>query len=194
MPEEHHTKADHIEKAGEHVIKLIDDVLDLSIIEAGKLRLSPEPIKAGEIVQESVHLISPQLNDKGQGLAVEESGLGDELIYGDRLRVRQIILNILSNAVKYNEPNGSIDISYERQQNQLKILVADTGQGLSTQQLKVLFEPYERAGAEKSNILGKGMGLAISKRLAELMGGEIGVESEEGKGSCFWLTLPLVDS
>ena len=116
----------------------------------------------------------------------------DTFVRGDRVRIQQVLLNLLTNAVKYNVHGGSVELSLEKMdEGLLKVIVKDTGTGLSEAQIRVLFDSYERAGAENSDVLGRGMGLAISKKLIELMGGEIGVTSTIGEGSCFWVSLPL---
>jgi PAS domain S-box-containing protein len=181
---------ENIIKGGGHLLELIDQVLDLSLIEAGKPELYMENVKVADIVADCETLISPIALKKGVSLQVDE--VGDYILHADGTRLKQVLLNFLSNAVKYNRPNGYVHLFCELvDPSRLRIVVEDSGQGLDEEQLAKIFQHFERAGAELSGIEGTGIGLVIAKRLIELMGGSVGVSSEPGKGSFFWCEMNL---
>ena len=184
----------HILKAGRHLLDLINEVLDISRIEAGELALSPEPVLVSDLIQEAVDLMRPAVVQRGIELVVDRSGVCDCYAFADRQRAKQILLNLLSNAVKYNRARGTIAFSCQRlTDTRLSITVADTGHGIAAERLDLLFIPFERLGAESTDIEGTGIGLALSKRLAEAMGGTLGAASTLGQGSTFSFELPLVE-
>jgi PAS domain S-box-containing protein len=184
----------HILKGGRHLLDLINEVLDISRIEAGELALSPEPVLASELVQDAVDLIRPLADQRGIQVVVDGSGVCDSYVFADRQRVKQVLLNLLSNAVKYNRPRGTVAVSCEQPAaTRVCISVADTGMGIPAEQLGMLFTPFERLGAEHSGEEGTGIGLALSKRLAEAMSGTLRADSSLGKGSTFTLELPRVE-
>ncbi|MFM1890954.1 MAG: hypothetical protein RLZ44_31, partial [Pseudomonadota bacterium] len=158
-------------------------------IEAGKLSISAEPVPLMPLVEDCLNLIQPLAERRG--IRVVEGGrdCGDH-VYADRVRLKQVLLNLLSNAVKYNRDQGTLGIVCVPDGDAIQVRVTDTGGGLSAAQQARLFSPFERLDADKSAIEGTGIGLALSKRLVELMGGEIGVESRVGVGSTFWVRLP----
>lgn len=186
-------------KASDHLLELINEVLDLSKIEAGRIDLSIEDVLLGGIISESLQLILP-LADK-QGISVKllrgdiEISL-DELINdtnivrADHTRTKQVIINLLSNAVKYNSENGKITIQCIKSDNNVRVSITDTGAGLNQEQQSQLFKAFDRLGAENTEIEGTGIGLVITQNIVQLMGGHIGVESEPGVGSTFWFELP----
>jgi CheY-like chemotaxis protein/anti-sigma regulatory factor (Ser/Thr protein kinase) len=182
---------EHILKGGRHLLELINEVLELSRIEAGQLQMSPEPVPLQETVREAVDLISP-LADK-QGVTVDtdvEALTGDGHVHADRQRLKQVLLNLLSNAIKYNRAGGHVEISFVRPNDEFtRIIVADTGIGIDPSQLSGVFEPFDRLGAEASDTEGTGLGLALSKRLVEAMGGSIKLESQPGKGTTLTVEL-----
>lgn len=185
----------HILKGGQHLLELINEVLDISRIEAGNIALSPEPVLADELVNDSLDLIQPLAAQRGIQVKVEGSGHPDEHVFADRQRTKQVLLNLLSNAVKYNRQRGSVTItSSVIDEGSYRISVTDTGPGISADNLDLLFVPFERLGAEQTDTEGTGIGLVLSKKLAEAMDGTLGVESVPGKGSTFWLDLPRVES
>lgn len=184
----------HILKAGRHLLDLINEVLDISRIEAGELALSPEPVLVSDLIQEAVDLMRPAVDHRGIQLVVDRSGICDCYVLADRQRAKQILLNLLSNAVKYNRARGTIALSCQQQNGaHVSISVADTGHGIAAERLGLLFVPFERLGAEGTDVEGTGIGLALSKRLAEAMGGKIGATSTLGQGSIFSFELPRVE-
>jgi PAS domain S-box-containing protein len=183
----------HILKGGRHLLDLINEVLDISRIEAGDLALSAEAVHTTEIVQEAVDLIRPLAEQHDIQLVIAGAGC-DCYIFADRQRVKQILLNLLSNAVKYNRPRGTIAVSCEQSsETWVDIAVADTGPGVPAERMGLLFTPFERLGAEHTGVEGTGIGLALSQRLAAAMGGTLEATSTLGKGSTFTVRLPKVE-
>jgi CheY-like chemotaxis protein len=181
----------HILRAGWYLLDLINEVLDLSLIESGKLSLSIEPISLPEILADCHSLIQP-LADK-QGISLNFPVIhGVPFVAGDRTRVKQVLINLLSNAIKYNREGGNVQVSCNEKPNAiLRICVRDSGNGLSPDMIAQLFQPFNRLGQEASAGEGTGIGLVVSKRLMQLMGGEIGMSSSVGVGSMFWIELTL---
>ena len=181
-------------KGGRHLLDLINEVLDISRIEAGELALSPEAVHVPELVQEAVALVQPLANQRGIQLVADRSEAADCYVFTDRQRAKQILLNLLSNAVKYNRTRGAVAVSCELSaDDRVRISVTDTGPGIPAELMGHLFTAFERLGAEHTGVEGTGIGLALSKRLAEAMGGDITVESTLGKGSTFSVDLPRVE-
>ena len=186
--------------AGRHLMALIDDVLNLSKIESGRLELDIESINIADVVAESLQLIEPLAKKRGIEISTLSDGsviLYEDLyqvkthVMADAVRLKQAVINLLSNAVKYNNENGKIEIScVHRDDDVIRLRISDTGSGLDEQQREKLFTPFERLGAEQTEIEGVGIGLVITRQIVELMNGHIGVESQKGKGSCFWIDLP----
>lgn len=177
--------------AGNYLLGLINEILDLSKIESGKVELSILKHNLNELIDDSLSLIEP-LADKRSILIENKVSTSDINIYVDKIRFKQVLLNILSNAVKYNNENGKIIIDHSPMEENIHyISITDTGSGLTSAQQNNIFKPFERIESEHSQIEGTGLGLAIGKNLIEQMGGAIGVKSEIGKGSCFWLKVPL---
>ena len=188
-------KAGQIRRAGRHLLKLINEVLDISCIESGQLALSPEPVRVRDLVADVVELITPLANAHGVGIGIETSGADCAcFVQADRRRAMQVLLNLLSNGVKYNNPGGVVRIrcSFPPDGASVRIEVADTGIGIPAEHLHRLFVPFERLAAANSKIEGTGVGLALSQRLATAMGGAIEVRSEPGRGSSFTFVLPQV--
>lgn len=180
--------------AGEHLLVLINEVLDLSRIESGQIVLDLEPVSISHIVNEAVALVKPLLTQYNVTLNWDSNNKTQWSVIAEKFRLKQILLNLLSNAIKYNISGGQITIQMERHDNhKLRINIIDTGPGLSAGQQLKIFEPFNRAGAESSVIEGTGIGLTISMRLIELMKGNIGVDSKIGKGSCFYIDLDLAE-
>jgi signal transduction histidine kinase len=184
---------EQISKAGRHLLGLINEVLDIARIESGRIDLSLEAINPIDIVSESLDLIRPLAVQSGIQLFISEDLSDQRLrITADRQRLKQILINLLSNAVKYNKKAGSVRVWLElASAERLRINVTDTGLGIASSKLEQLFTPFERLGAEQSRIEGSGIGLALSKRLSEAMGGQIGVSSRPNEGSTFYIELPI---
>jgi signal transduction histidine kinase/ActR/RegA family two-component response regulator len=184
---------EQISKAGKHLLGLINEVLDIARIESGRIDLSLEAVDPMDIVTESLDLIRPLAVQSDIQLLTGEDLSNNRLrITADRQRLKQILINLFSNAVKYNKKAGSVRVWLELEGTaRLRINVTDTGVGISSSKLEQLFTPFERLGAEQSRIEGSGIGLALSKRLTEAMGGQIGVSSRSGEGSTFYLELPI---
>ncbi|MDH5302099.1 MAG: PAS domain S-box protein [Gammaproteobacteria bacterium] len=193
LTSEQQSQAREITNAGKHLLGLINDVLDLSAIEAGKLFVSLEKVSTTHLIKDTLALVRPLAEARNIKL-IDTATQTDIDIHADYTRLKQVLVNLLSNAIKYNRDYGEIIISAQEKDGYLRINVKDSGQGLSGKQLAKLFQPFERVGAEKSTIDGAGIGLVISKQLIERMHGHIGVESEEGIGSTFWIELPLAST
>jgi len=177
---------------GRHLLDLINEVLDISRIEAGRMSLSIEPVPVAQILHEAVDLVRPLIDQRGIRLEMPPAGRCERHVLADRQRLKQIVLNLLSNAVKYNRREGTVAVScQETARPGLRIAVRDTGHGIAPDKLERLFTPFDRLGAEESTEEGTGLGLALAKKLAEVMGGTMGVESAVEVGSTFWLELEL---
>jgi PAS domain S-box-containing protein len=182
---------DQILKAGWYLLELINEILDLALIESGKLSLSIEPLSLADVMRECQTMVEPQA--KVRGIAVTFPRLQKNyFVKADRTRVKQILINLLSNAIKYNKADGTIVVECNATTPQrVRMSVRDTGAGLSPEKLMQLFQPFNRLGQEANGEEGTGIGLVVCKRLTELMGGAIGAESTVGKGSVFWIELNL---
>jgi PAS domain S-box-containing protein len=189
LPEEHKTNTREIIKAGNHLLELINEVLDLAKIESGQIDLLLEPVAIYPLVEDCLNLMHP-LAEK-QDIQLYQSGLKDVAVRADRIRLKQVLLNLLSNAVKYNRRGGSVKLEARLEgSGRLRILVSDTGMGIPAAQLPDLFQPFNRLNAEHSSIEGAGIGLTITRRIVEMMGGSVDVKSEINVGSTFWIELP----
>jgi len=178
-----------ISKAGRHLLKLINEILDLAKIETGNIGLSLEPIHIWDLISECNTLLAPVAQQHKVTLHQEERN--DYHIRADRTRLKQVLLNLLSNAIKYNREHGTVSLSLTPvDEDTLRITISDTGYGISQEQQEQLFQPFNRLGAEGSEIEGTGIGLSIAHNLIEMMNGNIGIKSEEGTGTRFWLELP----
>jgi PAS domain S-box-containing protein len=182
----------HILRGGRHLLDLINEVLDISRIEAGRLSLSLEPVEIAETLTESFDLVQPLARQREIRLSAPV-GCACHVL-GDRQRLKQVLINLISNAIKYNRANGTVTVICERRDERLRISIADTGIGIPAEKRDSLFIPFERLGAEHGAIEGTGLGLALAKRLVEAMEGTMGVESTLGEGSMFWLELPITES
>ncbi|MDR5900361.1 PAS domain-containing protein [Halomonas vilamensis] len=189
LDEEAQDNVAEILTAGRHLLELINDILNLAKVESGQLDVSSEPVAVDEIVEECLGLVRGQAT-KG-GIQITTEALEGAVVRADRTRLKQVLLNLLTNAVKYNREQGQVDVTLAAPDSErLQIRVTDTGRGVAPEDHAALFEPFNRLAAEGSTIEGTGIGLSIARRMTELMGGRLDVESELGVGSCFWVELP----
>jgi PAS domain S-box-containing protein len=181
----------HILSSGKHLLNLINEVLDISRIESGKLSLSIEPVKLSSVISEMLDVVHPLAQNSGIKLDFSDTGLNEVYVKADRQSLKQIILNLLSNAIKYNKPNGSVSIKCVKNisEDNVRIMVTDTGVGIPSDFLPRVFDPFERVGADKTGIEGTGLGLSVVQKLTTAQGGKVGVESVVGEGSVFWIEL-----
>ncbi len=178
-------------QAGWYLLELINEILDLALIESGKMSLSQEPVSLREVMQECETMIEPQLEKRSIQITFPNFAT-PYFVKADRTRLKQILINLLSNAIKYNRPDGKVMVSFNPVgEERIRICVEDTGLGLSPEKISQLFQPFNRLGQEANTEQGTGIGLVMTKRLAELMGGAIGVVSTPGEGSTFWVELNL---
>jgi len=183
---------DHILKGGRHLLGLINEVLDIARIEAGKLAMSPEPVLVAEVLRGALDLIRPQA--AGRGIQLLESVPVERYVTADRQRLQQVLLNLLSNAVKYNREGGAVRVGCEDgPSSRIRFTVTDTGAGITPDMIDRLFRPFDRLGAEQTAIEGTGLGLALSLRLVEAMGGTLTAKSTVGTGTTFTVDLERAD-
>jgi PAS domain S-box-containing protein len=186
-----------IVKGGEHLLGLINEILDISRIEAGRVQISPEPVSIRESIQEALDLTAPLAANRNIQIQISLGADANPYVMADRQRLKQVLLNLLNNAVKYNRPGGFVALTCEATRSEREawhISVTDTGPGISPENLRLLFTPFERLSADQTNVEGTGLGLALARRLVELMKGRMGVESIVGQGSTFWIELPAAES
>ena len=178
-------------QAGWYLLDLINEILDLALIESGKLSLSLEPVSLAKVIYECKDMIANQAQKRGINVNFPQFET-IHFVQADRTRLKQALINLLSNSMKYNKVNGTVEVTYILSApERIRICVKDSGQGLSPEKLTQLFQPFNRLGKESSDEEGTGIGLVVSKQLVELMGGIIGVESVVGEGSTFWIELNL---
>jgi PAS domain S-box-containing protein len=181
-------------QAGWYLLKLINEILDLAVIESGKLSLSKESVSLSEVMNECQAMMEPQAQQRGIVMRFPRFD-APVFVNADRTRLKQIVINLVSNAVKYNTEGGTIIVSCTASGSErIRLSVKDTGAGLPPEKLAQLFQPFNRLGQEASGVAGTGIGLVMSKRLANLMGGVLGVESTVGVGSTFWCELSLAEA
>ncbi|MHB8681657.1 MAG: hybrid sensor histidine kinase/response regulator [Acidimicrobiales bacterium] len=198
LDEQQREAVGHILRAGSHLLGLIDEVLDIARIESGRLDLSVAPVSLASVVADAVDLTRPLAEDRGITIQVDvPAGTGDVHVLADRQRLLQVLLNLLSNGVKYNHEGGSVSVSvsdpapvpWGPQPGGVRLVVADTGTGIDPADAERVFAPFDRLGAERSGVEGTGVGLTLSKHLVEEMGGSIELESSPGNGTTFVVTL-----
>jgi signal transduction histidine kinase/ActR/RegA family two-component response regulator len=182
-------------RSGRHLLDLINDILEMSKIEAGKLTVSVERVELPPVMKSVVSALTNMA--QANGVTLSEDRFDEELpaVLTDRVRLIQCLINLGSNAIKYNRPAGRVDFSYERlEETRLRIRVTDTGIGIPEERQDELFQPFNRLGAAELAIEGTGVGLALTRRLVEAMGGRVGFTSVRNEGSCFWIDLPVYAS
>ena len=185
----------YILSAGRHLLNLINEVLDISRIEAGNLQLSVEPVRLTDAIAEAVDLVRPLATDQEIDLSTADDLDQGCFVRGDRQRLKQVLLNLLTNAIKYTPKGGTVLVGFAPTADRtIRITVKDTGRGIPADKLARLFTPFDRLGAEKSTVEGTGLGLALCQRLMQAMTGSIGVNSSLGNGSTFWIELPAAES
>jgi len=187
----HHERVDQILKGGEHLLRLIDDILDLSRIEAGGVSISTEPVNLREVLDELTTTLGPLATRHGIHVDVEALPAELPMVSADRTRLFQILMNYGSNAIKYNRPDGRATFVVSTPtHDHVRVTVRDVGLGIPLDKQDKLFQPFQRAGQETGPIEGTGIGLVITKRLAQLMHGDVGFRSVPGQGSEFWVDIP----
>lgn len=190
LPKDHQDNVHEIIKGGNHLLKLINEVLELGQIESGNLNLTLEAVPLTVVVEECQRMIQPLAT--ASQIAIHVAVPPELNVCADRMRLKQVLLNLLSNAVKYNRTGGNVSVGVQSLSNQrLRLFVTDTGTGIANKDLDKLFQPFNRLGVENGTIEGTGIGLTITSELMALMGGKIGVESQLGSGSTFWIELSL---
>ncbi len=189
LSKEQEENVNEILMAGNHLLELINEVLDLARIESGKLDLCLESVELSPLVDECFSLLSTIA--KKQGVSIHHDEIKGIFVHADKVRLKQILLNLLSNAIKYNRAQGTVNLQVSHvNNNEIRIMVIDTGKGITRENLDKLFQPFNRLDADNSGIEGTGIGLSITYNLVEMMAGRINVDSEPGIGSRFWVDLP----
>ncbi|MFC6805301.1 sensor histidine kinase [Methylophaga thalassica] len=183
---------DHIMVASKHLLTLVNQVLDLAKVESGHLDLTLKPTNIGAIVADCISLVDTLAKQKQIKFVIADDPA--VFVYADPMRLKQILINLLSNAIKYNRQEGRLMLEYKKQADSLRVLVIDTGPGISHENQRLLFSSFSRLGQENSTTEGSGVGLVITKKLIEAMGGRIGYQSKEQLGSTFWFELPLASN
>jgi PAS domain S-box-containing protein len=180
--------------AGDHLLAMIDQLLQISAIEAGQESLSLEPVRIDHVVEQCMDLVALAAANQGVTMHRELGGMAGATVLADRHRLEQVVLNLLSNAIKYNRRGGSVRVCVRHPSPGLvRLSVADTGDGIAADLLGRLFQPFDRLGAERTEVQGTGLGLALCKRLVDAMDGTIGVDSVAGEGATFWVELPRTE-
>jgi signal transduction histidine kinase len=182
----------HILKSGDILLKLIIEILDLSRIESSDVEIKSENVPVGPVIEKVLKVFLPIIRDRGIRVIDNISNDGEIQVWADPLRFSQVIINLISNAIKYNRETGTLTLdAFQPGNGKYRIEIKDTGEGIPENKLEQVFEPFERLGAEYSDVEGTGIGLTICQSLMELMDGSITAQSIPGQGSCFVIELPL---
>ncbi len=187
------TRVQELLRGGRHLLALINDVLDVTRVETGALTLVPEPVAVAPLVDDCLHLVAPMAQACGVRLPARAPG-GTLHVHADAVRLKQVLLNLLGNAIKYNRPGGEVRLSVRGEGSRVRIAVSDDGPGIAAADRPRLFQAFERLSAQHGAVEGSGIGLALSKQLTEAMRGEIGIEDAADPGATFWVRLPRVAS
>lgn len=182
---------DQILRAGWYLLELINEILDLALIESGKISITLEPVELMQVLRDCQSMIEPQAKKHDIKIIFAQIS-APFVVWADATRLKQVLINLLSNAVKYNRPGGTVVVSCTQSTGRIRICIKDSGQGLTSELIAQLFQPFNRLGQENKGEEGTGIGLVMTKRLIELMGGEIGLESVVGEGSTFWVDIELL--
>ncbi|MGH8869677.1 MAG: PAS domain-containing sensor histidine kinase [Actinomycetes bacterium] len=192
LEEGHREAVEHILRGGRHLLELINGVLDLARMESGDINLSLEPLDLPGLVRDLTELLGPMASENGLTVRLPHEGVRGAYVMADRKRLGQVVLNLLSNAIKYNRPGGSITVTWEDAgDDRVALHVTDTGRGIPRARWEEVFAPFDRLGAEATDVQGTGIGLAISRKLTDAMGGQLTFRSTEGEGSTFTVVLPV---
>jgi PAS domain S-box-containing protein len=191
LPHETRESAREIERAGQYLLSLVNDLIDLARVEVGKLELSLEPVPLGAVLDDSLAMVASLARQHGIAMQDEGGDSRQATVQADYVRLRQVMINLLSNAIKYNRKEGRVQVSCHQREGWVRISVSDTGAGIAADKQQRIFNAFDRLGAERGLIEGTGIGLVITKRIVEAMGGKVGFQSEVGLGSTFWVELPL---
>ena len=185
---------DYILKAGWYLLALVDEILDLAVVESGRLSLSMEAVSVDDVMHECQAMVDQQARTRGLRMSFPHFEAPCHVM-ADRNRLKQVLSNLLSNAIKYNRPAGSVGVECAvGSEGRIRISVRDTGEGLSADDMSRLFQPFNRLGKESGPEQGTGIGLVVSKRVVEMMGGAIGVQSTVGEGTVFWVEFKLAEA
>lgn len=194
LPQATRDNSRQIERAGQHLLSLVNDMIDLARIESNKLELTLEAVKVKDVVTESLNMVQSMAYDSGINIILMQCDVMDITVRADFNRLRQSLINLLTNAIKYNKPLGTVHLACEVVESRVHIAVTDTGQGIAADKQERIFNAFDRLGEERGEVEGTGIGLVITKRIVEAMGGSIGFDSTAGQGSTFWLEFPLAIS
>jgi PAS domain S-box-containing protein len=191
LPKKTRAQAHEIERAGQHLLSLVNDLLDLARIESGKLEIFSEPVSIKAVVSDSLAMVAPIAHERGIGL-VNAGGVCEKiLVQADRTRLQQVLINLLANAIKYNRPAGTVQLACRVSEGSVRVAITDTGPGIPAHKQSRMFSAFDRLGAERGQVEGSGIGLVITRRIVEAMGGRIDFESVDGQGSTFWVEFPV---
>ncbi len=192
LPPDAHDHLAEVDRAGQHLLALVNDLIDLARIESGRMELSMEPVGLADVLGECVEMVTMMARERGVQVVLQTTCPAGSTgqVQADRRRLRQAVINLLSNAIKYNQQGGSVTVSVARVEGHLRVAVADTGRGIGMDRQHRLFHAFDRLGAEAGPIEGTGIGLTITRQIVEAMKGRIGFVSQPGHGSTFWLDLP----